>query len=63
MNSSSMTLTALVASATFCLGLMFGSLLHASFKPQPLSGTAAQVNTAAKQDKEKTIVDLINENP
>lgn len=62
MNSGSLTLTVLVASATFILGMMVGHLVLGEFVPKR-TGTAAQVNIEMKQDREKTIVDLINENP
>lgn len=60
MNSGSLTLTVLVASATFILGMMVGHLVLGEFVPER-TGTAAQVTIEKKQNKEKTIVDLINE--
>lgn len=62
MDSFGLTMTGMVASATFILGLMMGHFFTEDFVPR-FSGTASQVTFYLKQDREKTIVDLINENP
>lgn len=62
MNVHSLILVALVSSCTFVLGLLAGNIQQCGGEFWR-TGTAAQVQYMNKQDKEKTIVDLINENP
>ena len=61
MSNYSLIFAATVAMAALSLGITLGNAFP--FKDQDCASTASQVTSHLKQDREKTIVDLINENP